>query len=158
MARRLVSLLSEEGAHVAGFTTAEIRKDGGRVGFSIETIDGHRGVLAHVDIDGPRVGKYGVDVSGFEDLALPSLELDDDKTIVVIDELGKMELLSDAFRKSVEKLFDGANELVATVHVFKHPFTDGLKQSPDADVVKITRANRDDLPREIAMRVLSEPT
>jgi len=127
VARRLVSLLSE-----------------------------HRGALAHVDIVGPRVGKYGVDVDGFEHLVLPALELDEDKTIVVIDELGKMELLSDAFRRSVEKLFDNANKLVATVHAFKHPFTDALKQRPDTDVVKVTRANRDDLPQTIAIRVLSE--
>jgi nucleoside-triphosphatase len=154
--RRLISLLSEEGARVTGFTTAEIRKGGGRVGFSIETVDGQTGVLARVDIDGPRVGKYGVDVSGFEGLALPALEVDDAKTIVVIDELGKMELLSDAFRRSVERLFAGANWLVATVHVYRHRFTDGLKQRPDTEVVKITRANRDDLPQEITTRLFSK--
>jgi nucleoside-triphosphatase len=66
-----------------------------------------------------------------------------------------MELLSDAFCRSVESLFDGDNDLVATVHVYGHPFTDALKQSPNTEVVKVTKANRDNLPHEIAMRLLS---
>jgi nucleoside-triphosphatase len=65
-ARRLVSLLADKGANVTGFTTAEIREGGSRIGFSIETIDGKTGVLAHVDLEGPRVGKYAVDVRAFE--------------------------------------------------------------------------------------------
>jgi nucleoside-triphosphatase len=155
-ARRLVSLLADKGANVTGFTTAEIREGGSRIGFSIETIDGKTGVLAHVDFEGPRVGKYAVDVRAFEYLVLPALEVDDDKTIVVMDELGKMELLSEAFRDAVEKLFDRDNELVATVHVYKHPFTDRLKRSPTTEVVKVTNANRDDLPQNIATRLLAQ--
>jgi nucleoside-triphosphatase len=138
-----------------GFTTAEIKRDKSRIGFSIETVDGNKGVLAHVDYGSPRVGKYGVDVNAFEDLALPGLEVNDEKTIVVIDELGKMELLSDAFRRSVESLFDHANDLVATVHAHKHPFTDGLKQARETEILGGTKANRQGLPRDIAARLLS---
>jgi nucleoside-triphosphatase len=154
LARRLLALLSDHGANVTGFTTAEIRQGGGRVGFSIETVEGRTGVLAHVDFDGPRVGKYGVDVNAFEGLALPALEVSDAETIVVIDELGKMELLSEAFRHSVEALCDHDNKLVATVHVYRHPLTERLKQSPATEVVKITKANRDQLPHDIATRLL----
>jgi nucleoside-triphosphatase THEP1 len=67
-----------------------------------------------------------------------------------------MELLSEAFRDAVEKLFDRDNELVATVHVYKHPFTDRLKRSPTTEVVKVTNANRDDLPQNIATRLLAQ--
>ena len=155
VARRLLSVLSEKGADVTGFTTAEIRKGGGRVGFSIETVDGRTGVLAHADLDGPRVGKYGVDVEAFEDLVLPALGVDDNQTIVVIDELGKMELLSEAFRESVELLFQRDNDLVATVHVYRHRFTERLKRSPTTEVLKVTNANRDALPHDIAMRLLA---
>jgi nucleoside-triphosphatase len=154
-ARRLISLLSENGAGVAGFTTAEIRRGRGRIGFSIETVDGRAGVLAHVDFDGPRVGKYGVDLTTFEDLALPALEVGGDDTIVVIDELGRMELLSDAFRAQVEALFARDNSLVATVHIYRHPFTERLKHGPGTEVVKITNANRDDLPSDIAAQLLA---
>jgi nucleoside-triphosphatase len=155
VARRLIELLVDKGAVVTGFTSAEIRESGGRVGFSIETVGGDSGVLAHVDFHGPRVGKYGVDVGAFEKLALPSLEVSDDNTIVVIDEIGKMELMSDAFCEAVESLFNAANDIVATVHVHKHPFTEDLKQKTDTELMKVTKANRGDLPHEIATRLLS---
>jgi nucleoside-triphosphatase len=155
VARRLLTILSESAADVTGFTTAEIRQRGSRVGFSIETVDGRTGILAHVDFDGPRVGKYGVDLGVFESLALPALKVEDNETIVVIDELGKMELLSEAFRQSVDVLFDRDNDLVATVHVYRHPFTERLKQGPATEVVKVTTANRDGLPKDIATRLLT---
>jgi len=123
-ARRILSILSKNGADVAGFTTAEIRHGRGRAGFSIETVDGRTGILAHVDFDGPRVGKYGVDLRAFEDLVLPALE-------------------------------DRDNDLVATVHVYRHPFTERLKRSPASEVVKITNANRDALPTDIAAQLLA---
>ncbi len=154
-ARRLISRLLEDGAAVAGFTTAEIRKAGGRVGFSIETTDGRAGVLAHVTLDGPRVGKYGVDLASFEALALPALDVADADTIVVVDEIGKMELLSSAFSRSLERLFARPNSVVATVHVHRHPVTDALKQRRDTEVVRITNANRDALPQDIAMKLMT---
>jgi nucleoside-triphosphatase len=126
------------------------------VGFSIETVDGRKGVLAHVDIDGPRVGKYGVDPGSFEELALPALDVNDERTIIVIDELGKMELLSTAFHDAIKTLFERRNALIATVHVYKHPLTDGLKSRSDTEVVKLAKANRDDLPRIIANQMLSQ--
>jgi nucleoside-triphosphatase len=70
----------------------------------------------------------------------------------VIDELGKMELASEAFRGAVSALFDRRLPLLATVHVARHPFTDALKR--DAEVVRVTRDNRDDLPNEIGARFL----
>ena len=55
----------------SGFFTAEIREAGERVGFTINTLDGCSGVLSHIRFGGgARVGRYGVDVKGFEDLVL----------------------------------------------------------------------------------------
>ena len=48
----------------AGFWSREIRNREKRVGFSIETLTGKRGILAHVDISSQyKVGKYSVNVS-----------------------------------------------------------------------------------------------
>jgi nucleoside-triphosphatase len=150
--RRLGELLGGRGVAVAGFVTEEIREGGRRVGFSIETFGGERGTLAHVDRSGaPRVGKYGVALEEFERLALPALRVPAD--VVLIDELGKMELASGAFRDAVVELLDRATPVVATVHAFRHPFTDELKARPDANLVRLTRANRDALPGGVAERL-----
>ena len=150
--RRCVERLHASGVSVAGFTTEELRERGRRVGFAVERVGGERGVLAHVDLSGPpRVGRYGVDLEGLERIALPSLEAPAD--VVVLDELGKMELASSAFRAAVTNLFEGDRPVLATVHAFRHPVTDALKLRPDVELLRVTERNRDALPRELADRL-----
>jgi nucleoside-triphosphatase len=152
---RLADRVRAAGLPLAGFFTEEMREGGVRVGFRIETFEGERGVLAHVERRGPpRVGKYGVDLDAFERLALPAVEPPAGGASV-IDELGKMELASARFREAVTVLFDSDVPLVATVHAFRHPFTDELKGRADVELVKLSRANRDELPAALADRILS---
>jgi nucleoside-triphosphatase len=153
---RLAERLGDDGVTLSGFLTREIRSGGRRAGFEIETFSGERGLLAHVDIEGPpRVGRYGVDLDEFERLALPALE--EPASVVLIDELGKMELASEGFREAVLALFDGEVPIVATVHTFRHPFTDALKARPDVSTVRLSSANRDRLPEELAARLRNLP-
>jgi nucleoside-triphosphatase len=150
---RLAELLGDAGMSLSGFLTREMREGGRRVGFSIETFDGSRGVLAHVEIDGPpRVGRYGVDLEEFERLALPALHVPAGG-VVLIDELGKMELASKRFREAVAGLFDEPVAVVATVQASRHPFTDELKARRGVEIVRLTASNRDSLPGEIAKRL-----
>jgi nucleoside-triphosphatase len=124
------------------------------VGFEIETFGGERGLLAHVDLRGPpRVSRYGVDLEAFERLALPTLESAGSEGVVLIDELGKMELASERFADAVGALFERPVPIVATVHTARHPFTDALKRRPDVSTVRLTAANRDRLPEEVAERL-----
>jgi nucleoside-triphosphatase len=151
--RRAAELLDARGARCAGILTDEIRGGGRRVGFSIASlIGGETGTLAHIDLPGPpRVGRYGVDLDALERIALPELPRRADAAL--IDELGKMELASQAFRDAVLELFEGRRPVVATVHTFRHPFSDSLKARPEVEVVRLTRANRDELPASIADRL-----
>ncbi len=152
---RLAERLSDAGVALSGFVTREMRGDRRRVGFEIETFDGACGLLAHVDIKGPpRVGRYGVDVDEFERLALPALEAPG-KGVVLIDELGKMELVSERFREAVHALFESPAPIAATVHTARHPFTDALKRRHDVSTIRLSAANRDRLPNEVAERLLA---
>jgi nucleoside-triphosphatase len=140
---------------VAGFVTGERREHGRRVGFVVETLPGGaHAVLAHVDLRGPpRVGKYGVDLAAFEQLALPALAVPPDESVVLIDELGKMELASEAFRDAVSRLLEQPVAVVATVHAARHAFTDDLKRRPDIELLRVTPGNRDELPARLAARL-----
>ena len=155
VAARLIELLRADGLSVAGFVTCELRAAGGRrVGFELETAGGRRGLLAHVDLrGGPRVGRYGIALDDLERLAVPELEAAREGAIVVVDELGKMELASERFRDAFERVLARPLPLVATVHAFAHPFTDALKRDPSVAVVPVTAGNRDALPGELAARV-----
>jgi nucleoside-triphosphatase len=148
--RRLAELLRESGTAVAGFTTEELREGRRRVGFFVESLEGPREILAHVELPGPpRVGRYGVDLEAFERVALPALEAPR-ADVVLIDELGKMELASAAFRAAVEELLDKPVALAATLQVARHPLTDRLRDRPDVEVIRLTVGNRDELPERLA--------
>jgi nucleoside-triphosphatase len=150
VARRLLTLLQEGGVPVAGFTTAELRTGRRREGFVVEAVSGAQEVLAHVDLPGaPRVGRYGVDLPAFERVALPALHMPSTGGVVVVDELGKMELASALFRDAVTELLRRDVAVVATVHLARHQFTDALKRRPDNPVVGVTEATRDALPEQL---------
>jgi nucleoside-triphosphatase len=151
VARRLADRLVEDGISVSGFVTEEIRERGRRLGFAIEQIGGDRGVLAHVELPGPpRVGRYGVDLPAFERLAIAALDRAGEDHVAIIDELGKMELASDAFRNAVLALLDRPVPVVATVQSASHPFTNALKRRPDIETVRVTTTNRNELPELLA--------
>jgi nucleoside-triphosphatase len=151
---RLVPLLRAAGVPLGGFLTRERRERGRRVGFELETLDGGRGVLADVDIrGGPQVGRYGVSLRDLEWLAVPELSNVPDGGVAIIDELGKMELASEAFREAVLVLLERPVSVIATVHADRHPFTDEVKRRPSITVVAVTPGNRDDLPHQLAARL-----
>ncbi|MGW5274071.1 nucleoside-triphosphatase [Streptomyces sp. NPDC004044] len=154
--RRLTALLHNR--DIVGFTTEEIRQGGARVGFALETAAGNRAVLAHVGFPGPpKVGRYGVDLGVMDRLALPALMAASAHPapgqLVLIDELGRMELASASFREAVRSAFEAAIDVVATVHAHSDPFTDPLKQRADIELITVTRANRHALPERLAARL-----
>jgi nucleoside-triphosphatase len=151
VARRLAEKLVQDGIPVSGFVTEEIRESGRRLGFSLEQLGGERGVLAHVEIPGPpRVGRYGVDLAALERLAIPALEQAGEHDVVIIDELGKMELASQPFREAVSGLLDRPVPVVATVQSASHPFTDALKRRRDIETLRLATTNRNELPDLLA--------
>ena len=117
-------------------------------------------MLAHVDRKGgPRVGRYGVDVASFERIGVHALrEALRREGCVFVDEIGKMELCSNAFRQAAEEVMDSDHPVIATIPQFSHPFLDSLRQRKDATFVAVSAANRDDLPdRLIALLNPSRP-
>jgi nucleoside-triphosphatase len=108
-------------------------------------------VLAHVELPGPpRVGKYGVDLTVLEEIGVPALRVPHRDGVVIVDELGKMELASKAFRDAVSRVVEGPGAVVATVQLAGHPFTDALKRRPGIERLKVTPTSRDQLPEHLA--------
>ena len=128
--------------HPVGFYTEEIREQGERVGFQLVSLDGQTRIMSHVDFPGPfRVGRYGVDIEGFERflVSLPFMAA----SHVVIDEIGKMECLSKQFQRLVSAIFDRDVTCVATIALHGTGFIESVKQRPDVQLVSIDRGNRD---------------
>ncbi|MGQ9492398.1 MAG: NTPase [Anaerolineae bacterium] len=134
-----------------GFYTQEIRGIKSRLGFEIVTLDGQQALLAHVDKPGtPRVGKYGVYVENVDRVAVPALyRAVEEADYVVIDEIGKMELLSEKFRAAVLYVVHSPKRVLGTVIWQQHPWADALKNLPGVCVVTVTLANRQHLLHQI---------
>ncbi|MFQ5933289.1 MAG: NTPase [Dehalococcoidia bacterium] len=127
-----------------GFYTLEIREAGRRVGFEIVTLDGERAVLSHVRLSSNyRVGRYGVDVEALERVGVAAIRVAiSSGTLVVVDEIGKMELYSRAFRDAVREALDQAEKVLGTILVASHPWADEVKDEPWVRLLKVSENNR----------------
>ena len=127
-----------------GFYTQEIRERGARKGFSLKSLDGHKGLLAHVSLTSEfRVGRYGVDVIGFESfLRVIPFSLTANK-LIMIDEIGKMECYSTKFQHIIRKALDSDKILIATIALKGKGLIAKIKQRSDIKLFEISHQNHD---------------
>ena len=131
---------------MTGFFTREMREQGKRVGFSITTLDGKQGVLAHQEIRSRfRVGKYGVNLEHIGHVAVPSMIPKRPEEIVVIDEIGKMECFSPLFRETLLNVLDSENPVIGSIAIKGDRFIQKVKTREDVVLVHVTEKNRDEL-------------
>lgn len=133
-----------------GFYTEEIREAGERKGFRLVGINGNEGVLAHINLHVRyRVGRYGVNLGGFESF-LADLDLNGSSAqLVFIDEIGKMECLSPRFIELTRELLGSRKTVVATVAMKGGGFIAEVKGRPDCEIREVTAANREKLVEEL---------
>jgi nucleoside-triphosphatase len=144
--------LRDSGREVYGFWTPEIREGGRRLGFAAELMGGEREVLASRDLAGPpRVGGYGVNLAAMDGLVVPEIDRGvaaagaRAAVIIVMDEIGKMELFARGFREVVARALDSQARVLGTIMARPHPFADALKMREDVGIVTVTRDNRERL-------------
>lgn len=147
------SVVEALGPRADGFYTEEIRERGKRQGFRLVGLRGERETLAHVRWSkrgGPRVGRYGVDVAAVERVGVAAIERGLVKgRVLIIDEIGKMELFCEAFKAAVPAALEGPEPVIATVMARPHPWVDALKARPDVMLWEVTVENRDEMPSRI---------
>jgi len=140
---------------IGGFYTTEISNNGSRLGFTIHDVRGKNGILAHVrNNSSERVGPYGVDVEEIDKIAVASLKAAMGKTdLLVIDEIGTMELCSQAFRKIVLQALDSSTPVLGTLQRSSNPFLERIKSRPDLRILSVTERNRESMKRELLEEV-----
>jgi len=134
-----------------GFYTEEIRSRGVREGFRLVTLDGRRAILAHIDIHSQyRVSKYGVDIDSLDRVGVSALQqAAEECDLVVIDEIGKMELFSANFREAVLHIIDSGKKVLGTIMLSPNPWADAIKRQPQVNLVSVTRANYQQMLEEL---------
>jgi nucleoside-triphosphatase len=156
--REVIMRLKAEGIAVGGMLTAEIHEGGGRIGFSIEDIHtGVKGILAHVRQRGPKVGKYGVNLADLDSIGAHSITTvlaRPEPRIIIVDEIGPMELKSRKFIEAVENAMRSEKHLIVTVHQRSdHELVRLIKST--FEILEVTEQNRNELPTIILNQCLA---
>ena len=126
---RVARALKERGVKVGGIVSRELRINNMRVGFEfIDLTSNGRSVLASITGNGPKVGKYFVNIAGCHFAAERLTNAVRNSDVIVCDEIGPMELKSKEFIDSVKNLLEVDKKVIVVVHQkLQHPLTDEFR-------------------------------
>ncbi|MCM8807804.1 MAG: NTPase [Candidatus Omnitrophica bacterium] len=144
-------LICEINCEKVGFFTEEIREQGKRIGFKIITLSGKSGILASESYKTSfKVSRYYVSLQTFEELGVKELEEGLKKDcLIVIDEIGKMELFSEKFREILFEVLESKNKVLGTIMFKSHPVCDRIKKREDTKVFILERENYPVIKQEV---------
>jgi nucleoside-triphosphatase len=155
--------LRDKGYSVGGMLSREVREEGVRVGFElVDLATGQKGWLAHVNQPiGPQVGKYRVNLDHLDRIGVNAVQNAlRDAEVVVVDEVGPMELLSAAFKLVIKDIADSQKLVLGVIHhSARDSIIDSIKKRNDAEIVEVTVGNRQELHNALilnAMQFLKE--
>jgi nucleoside-triphosphatase len=135
--KKLVDNLKSRKLAVGGFLSPEEKVHGTRIGFKVMDVNtGKKARLAAVDIDGPKVAKYHVDLRSFESFLAACLKDISKYDLIIVDEIGRMEMKSTRFQDCLEKVLESSIPLIASLH---RDYVDDYKAW--GSVVTVTRTN-----------------
>jgi nucleoside-triphosphatase len=155
--KAIVSLL---GDRAGGFYTREVRTQSRRTGFEIVTLDGRTTWLASrssapIFKEEMSLGKYRVNLRGIDSFAVPALRRAlESNRIVVIDEIGPMEVLSKLFCQTVMQIIDGEATVLGTIAQRPNMFVDQIRVHPRTQITTVTLANRNQVPLQVVAKLV----
>ena len=151
--RRVIEMLEQDSKVIGGMLTEPIIEDDDRQGFKvIDWISKKEGLLAHVDIDSNVVvGKYGVDIDVLEDVGVNAINRAiEEAELIIIDEVGKMEVESIRFIEAVRIAMEVDKPLILTLHKkSRNPLLQDIRRRDDVRILEVTPINRNLLPYKI---------
>jgi nucleoside-triphosphatase len=152
---KIIEKIEKSGYSVEGMITEPIIENKKRIGFYVvdwQTRD--KEVFAHIDMDTKdKIGKYGVDINALENIGVPAIEKaieDEEIHIIIIDEIGKMEMLSEKFCDVVIEALDSDKPIMVTLHKkSRSPLLQDVRRRDDIRILEVTPVNRNLLPYKI---------
>ena len=145
---KIAKTLEEHGYKVHGMITDPLLENKKRIGFIVKNwTTGEKEVFAHKDFDyKDKVGDYGVDTKILEKIGVPAIQdaiNDDAVDVIIIDEIGKMEMLSEGFCKAVIDALDSDKPIMVTLHKkSRTPLLQDVRRRDDMRILEVTPVNR----------------
>jgi nucleoside-triphosphatase len=154
---RVIYLLRTQGYGIGGCLTKERRKGRERIGFTLfDIMSGRVADIASVNGSlGARVGKYRVNIQALAETGARALdEAAGNAQVIVIDEVGPMELTSAEFKKAADGCFTTGKPILAVVHdKMKDPLMERIRSLPEKVMIEVTLQNRDGLAESLARQI-----
>lgn len=139
-----------------GFYTEEERIGGKRIGFRMHSLDGKSAYLAHQDIVSEQhIRRYGVSIENIDTLAVPAI-LPQGNTVIILDEIGKMECFSSKFIDAATRALNSPCIVIGTIAFGGTDFILEVKQRHDIAILEVTPENRDALPQKILFACMAK--
>lgn len=158
---RVIDMLKDEELTIGGMITEPITAEHRRVGFSVVNwMTGEKKVFAHVDFDtGVMVDKYEVDLEALNSVGVAAINkaIEDEVDLIVIDEIGKMEMESEKFNDAVREALDTDIAMIMTIHKkSRNPLLQDIRRRDDIRMLEVTPINKNILPYMIARIMYGE--
>jgi nucleoside-triphosphatase len=121
-----------------------------RIGFELlDLSSGAVGMLADETGDGPQLGKYRVRLDDLDNIGARAVENAASCDLIIVDEIGPMELSSRRFIAAVENAIASEKPMLVVLHEWSsHPLAKKIRKS--FKVITVTRENRDSLAEKVA--------
>jgi len=149
----IVERLQEKGLKVGGILTPDIRENNERTGFNIIDIyTGAKEILASKHRkEGPTLGKYRINVEGINIVTNRFSENLEKFDIIVIDELGVMELKSAMFKEMLDQILKipKLKLIVLNQHLVKFHVSEG-------ELVEMKRENAEEIKENILRKIATD--
>ncbi|MGI0052759.1 MAG: NTPase, partial [Thermoplasmata archaeon] len=143
---RIIQLVEEEGMTVGGMVTEPIVERHHRAGFTIKNwITKEHEVLAKEGLKSrAKSGKYGVNLAALDGLGVRALaQARTEADIIVIDEVGKMEVESEPFNQAVVETLDASKSIVMTLHKkSRNPLLQDIRRRDELRLLEVTPVNK----------------
>ncbi|MAH29080.1 MAG: nucleotide kinase [Euryarchaeota archaeon] len=138
---------------IGGICTEPILENGERLGYKVRNlVTGDEGEIAHKSIDSRlRVLGYGLNTAELERVAIPAIQhAVDNCEVIVIDEIGKFAVESEAFVNAVRNALEIDKPTLLTLHKkSRHPLLQDIRRRDDGRILEVTPVNRALLPYKI---------
>ncbi len=151
--QKIIEMLEDNSVVVGGMLTEPIEEDGDKVGFKVQNwMTKEKGVMAHKNLDSDvEVNEYFIDMDVLENIGVKAINAaSDEAEVIIVDEVGKMEVESPAFVNAVKHALDTDKPLILTLHKkSRNPLLQDIRRRDDVRILEVTPINRNLLPYKI---------
>jgi nucleoside-triphosphatase len=139
----------------AGFYTVEVKEAGERKGFEVVNLNGDSKLMAHTTAIKSKVavGKYKIDLKGFEDFIAKIFSKEKKTGLYIVDEIAKMECESKKFSKLLVELLNSNKTVIATIAEKGTGLIADIKKRDDVEIHHIDENNRELKLKELTMKI-----